>query len=88
MARLFDPEHEIIATFANAAEMQEWTQRMARERPDLQRQLCRTPNPWDDSVHLKMTEQVRATGKPKVYITRPTRDEDLQNEAARRQGVT
>ena len=70
VARLFDPEHEIVATFASDAEMQEWTQQMAAERPEVQRHLHSTPDPWDDSRHLGIREKVKATGIPRVYITR------------------
>ncbi len=73
VARLFDPikGHTVITTFATDTERQAWEQQKAIAEPDLLVVFASVPDPWDDSRHWKILEQVRATGKPKVYITRP-----------------
>lgn len=78
VARLFDPieGHDIIAEFATDMERQTWEQQKAIAEPDLLIVFASVPDPWDDSCHLKILEDVKAAGKPKVYITTPTRYKD------------
>ena len=80
VARLFDPTkgYEPITTFATDAQEQAWRQQIARDDPDLLVVPClSTPDPWEYSEHGRILEEVKATRKPIVYVTRPAREDDL-----------
>jgi hypothetical protein len=77
VARLFEPTtrgYRIVEKFGTIGDCEAWEVEMKQEHRDWEFQY-HVHTPWLERLICEISEDVRTTGKPRVYFTRPAPDD-------------